>query len=86
MKKKDLIELGSTSLIDWMRECMDSIEKRFSELYKEGDSVFHIDMTDLDSFKKSVEQYAKDHPNAKIVASGFMMSTEEPTKEWKYEK
>jgi len=50
-------------------------------------SVKHIEATDLESFKKQVELYAKDHPNADIKASGFMISTKpkKKSKTYKYD-
>jgi len=82
--KKELAKLGSTNLLDWMKECVDIIEEDFKPFYKKDTSVFHIDPMNLDSFKDEVESYAKRHPNAKIRASGFMISTDEPKKDKEY--
>ena len=81
-------KLGSSNVVDWMRECMEPIEKQIARLRKRGDSLFHIEFMDIDDFKVSVERYAKDHPNAEIQATGFMFSSKEPnrTKKYKYRK
>ena len=86
IKETELAKLGSVNLSDWMKECLDIIEKDFKPLYKKDTSVFHIDPTNLEGFKKEVEEYAKQHPNAKIRASGFMISTKEPSEEYEFEQ
>ena len=83
--KKDLKIFGSADLISWMRESMKIMEQEFKSIYEKGTNVFHINTMDLESFKKSIEQYAKDNPNADIKASGFMISTKEPSKSEEYE-
>ena len=75
ISKEEVAKLGSTDLLNWMKECVDIIEEDFKPFYKKDTSVFHIDPMSIDSFKKEVETYAKNHPNAKIRASGFMIST-----------
>jgi len=76
ISKEEMKKFGSTNLLDWMKECVDIINKDFKPLYKKDTSVFHVYPTDIDSFKKEVEAFRKRHPNAKIKASGFMIASE----------
>ena len=77
---KDIDKLGSTDLVSWIRESTLRIEKDFKNWFDEDTSVFHIYPTHLDGFKASVEQYAKEHPDMDIRASGFLISTKPKVK------
>lgn len=86
IKEEQLAELGSTDLIGWMRESMERVEKRIKNIFDENTDVFHIRLDDIDSFKKQVESYAKEHPDADIKASAFIVSSNpKKNKEYKYE-
>jgi len=76
ISEEEVKRFGSTNLSGWMKECTEIIEKDFKPFYKKDTSVFHVYPTDIETFKKQVESYAKAHPGAKIRASGFMISTE----------
>lgn len=86
IKETELAKMGSTDLVGWMRESMERVEKRIKTIFDENTDVFHIRLDDIDGFKKQVEQYSKEHPNAEIKASAFLVSTNpKKSKEYKYE-
>ena len=86
--KEGLVEemkhFGSIEPITWMRECMVPIEKEIDKLMDWD--IHHIRFSDMESFKKDIEKYSEKHPNAKVMATGFMFSSEYPKKIKEYKK
>lgn len=83
---EEMKHFGSIEPISWMRECMEPIEKEIDRLMNWD--IHHIRFGDIESFKKDIEKYSEEHPDAKVMATGFMFSSDEPEKikEYKYKK
>jgi len=74
-------QLATTKTIfDWMKSWDDEIRARVEEIKKQATNVMYIDMTNMEKFKESVENFKLQHPNANIQATGFVFSTKEPEK------
>ena len=81
-KSKDLVKyLGSSEPFAFVREAIEEVEKRMRILNMT--KVFHIRPMDIESFQKEIEMYSKKHPDAKIKATAFVFSSEEPKKKVK---
>jgi len=87
ISKKELDIFGGKDLVSYLEECLERIKRDMSKMFSKTDvNVYHIDMSDLDAFKKSVEQYAKRHKNAKIKASAFIFTSDDGLEEYNYEE
>jgi len=74
-------QLATTKTIfDWIKSWDDEIRARVEEIKKRATNVMYIDMSNMDNFKKSIEDFQKQNPNANIQATGFVFSTKEPEK------
>ena len=87
MMKEDLKHFGSTSIFEFMKESIEEMEKWVKDMEDKLD-VFHIRLTDLDSFEKSIEEFAEKHPDHEIEATGFVFSSKKPvkSKRWSFRK
>jgi hypothetical protein len=72
-------QLATTKTIfDWMKSWEDEIQSQVDALREEASNVMYIDMTNMESFKKSVEAFKEQHPNSDIKATGFLFSLRKP--------
>lgn len=78
INKNELKVLGSDKPFEWLEECFSMLRKEFEDIYTNSSDILHIKTNDIDSFKSQVEEYAERNPDAKIYASGFVLSTEHP--------
>jgi len=84
---KEMDIFGGKTMLSWIDECVERIKKDIQTIFKdEKIDIYHIDMTDIKSFKKSIEEYAKRHKNAKIKASAFVVTTEGDSEEYSFEQ
>jgi len=90
INKNELELLGSSEPFKWLSECFEILDDEFKDLWKGigKSNMIHFRTNNIDDFKKEIEQYAKENPDSKIYASGFVLSTKDPekNKEFKYRK
>ena len=78
-------QLATTrTIFDWMQSFSDEIKLQVEAINKEITNVMYIDMTNMERFKKSVESFKMQHPEANIQATGFIFSTKEPEENENY--
>lgn len=78
-------QLGSIEPFKFMKDAISEMERRWKTMINSMANFSHIRLTNIDDFKKSIEQYAEKHPNAEIKATGFVFSSEDDTKSEEYE-
>jgi len=72
-------QLATTrTIFDWMKSFDDEIKAQVEAIKRETINVMYFDMTSMENFKKSVEAFKEQHPNANIQATGFVFSTKKP--------
>jgi tetrahydromethanopterin S-methyltransferase subunit A len=77
-ERKLRAQLAPTDVVGWVKSYFEDIEKKFRMWEPQVQNVIHINMQDIDSFKKSVEDFKKVNPNANIQATAFVFSTKNP--------
>jgi len=78
ISKNEMAIFGSSDPFEWLKESFDILNSEFRDLYTKNSDIIHFKTTNIEDFKAEIEQYMKDNPNAKVYASGFIMSTENP--------
>lgn len=82
--RKQLVPVNP--IADWILSFDEEIRERVNTIKKNITDVMYIDMSNIDNFKKSIEDFKKQNPNANIQATGFVISTKSPEQntEFKY--
>jgi len=72
-------QLATTkSIFDWMKSYEDEVRANIESMKNEIKNVMYIDVTNMENFKKSVEAFKEQHPDTKIQATGFIISSKKP--------
>ena len=91
---KDIVEKKSADIFEHMRCMHKDIWNQMKEMDTWFDNTFkkfnlkptiNIKLNDINSFKESIEQFQKEHPDAKIKASAYVYSTDTNPQMFKYE-
>ena len=85
ISKNEMKIFGSSEPFEWLKECYDILENEFKDIYTDSSDMIHFRTSDIEGFKAEIDQFVKNNPNAKVYASGFVLSTENPEKNQKFE-
>ena len=83
MKHEEMIEkhiqdtLASSEPLKWISSIIGEFKQKVDKHKKSLNDIIYINTKSIDEFKNEVEAYAKEYPDAKISAAGFIMVTED---------
>lgn len=74
-------QLVKPGLIPWMESYMDDMLKHFEMVENMIADISFLNVSNVEDFKKSIESYQKQHPNAQVYATAFVFNSKEGPKE-----
>lgn len=78
-------QLAKPGLIPWMRSYFDELEANMKTIEDRIHNVSFINISSIDDFKKSIAEFEKSNPNAKVYATAFVYNSKNEPKVQEFE-
>ena len=73
-------QLAKPGLLPWMESYFDTLREHFTMVEDKVHNMSFIDVSSMEDFKKSIERFQKENPDAKVYATAFVFDSQNEPK------